>query len=205
MADPLDVLRSYQDLAPWNLRGLAAVTSAILQASRVTPINAAASTMPSERTIRFYVTRGIVKPPQGRGTAATYSYRHLLQVLAVKLGQMDGDTLDAIRGRFEGLTGDELEKKVAAALGPTIPTPDHLELATMDASRGRTGRTVFVGSDDADRDRGHRLTSWHRIAVDRGIELHLAADHPLAEMPDLEERVAEAVREAIRVVGGRRE
>ena len=124
MADPLDVLRGYQDLAPWNLHGLAAVTGAILQASRVTPINAAASTMPSERTIRFYVTRGIVNPPQGRGTAATYSYRHLLQVLAVKLGQMDGDTLDAIRSRFEVLTVDELEKKVAAVLGPTIPTPE---------------------------------------------------------------------------------
>ena len=84
-AEPLHILREYRHLAPWNLRDLSVLVGAILDASSVTPINAAARASPSERTIRFYVTKGLVSPPEGRGTAATYSYRHFLQLLWIKL------------------------------------------------------------------------------------------------------------------------
>ncbi len=50
-ADPLYVLREYRNLAPWNLRDLSVVVGAVLDASSVTPINAAARAAPSERTI----------------------------------------------------------------------------------------------------------------------------------------------------------
>ena len=69
IVDPLHVLREYRSLAPWNLRDLAVLVGAVLDASSVTPINAAARAAPSERTVRFYVTRGLVSPPEGRGTA----------------------------------------------------------------------------------------------------------------------------------------
>ena len=122
-ADPLAVLREYRGLAPWGLRDLAALSAGLLDASGVVPVNAAARARPSERTIRFYVTRGLVSPPDGRGTAAVYSYRHLLQVLAIKLRQMEGATLDAMGKEFEGLTGDVIERRVASALGPVMPPP----------------------------------------------------------------------------------
>src|SRR5690348_17448992 len=95
--DPLATLREYRALAPWGLRDLAALAGGILDASGVVPVNAAARARPSERTIRFYVARGLVSPPDGRGTAAVYSYRHLLQVLAIKLRQMEGATLESDR------------------------------------------------------------------------------------------------------------
>src|SRR6266699_1741738 len=94
--DPLHALREYRNLAPWNLRDLAALVGAILDASAITPINAAARAQPSERTIRFYVTKGLVSPPEGRGTGATYSYRHFLRLLWMKLRQMEGETLAAV-------------------------------------------------------------------------------------------------------------
>src|SRR3954463_13550606 len=94
--EPLSLLREYRSLAPWNLRDLSALVGAILEASAITPINAAARAQPSQRTIRFYVTRGLVSPPEGRGTAATYSYRHFLQLLCIKLRQMEGGTLAQI-------------------------------------------------------------------------------------------------------------
>ena len=112
-ADPLHVLREYRNLAPWNLRDLSVVVGAVLDASAVTPINAAARAAPSERTIRFYVTRGLVSPPEGRGTAATYSYRHFLQLLAIKLRQMEGATLAAITKDMHDQTGDVLERRCA--------------------------------------------------------------------------------------------
>ena len=44
----------------------------LLEASGVVPVNVAARARPSERTIRFYVMKGLVDPPEGRGTAAVY-------------------------------------------------------------------------------------------------------------------------------------
>jgi hypothetical protein len=105
-SDPLTILREYRALAPWGLRDLAAVAGAILDASGITPINAASRAHPTERTIRFYVTRQLVAPPEGRGTAAVYTYRHLLQVLAIKLRQMEGATLEAITTELNHLPGD---------------------------------------------------------------------------------------------------
>src|SRR5215204_610781 len=124
--DPLTTLREYRALAPWGLRDLAALAGGILDASGIVPLNAAARTRPSERGIRFYVARGLVNPPDGRGTAAVYSYRHLLQVLAIKLRQMEGVTLDTLVKEFHDVTGDVIERRVAAALGPSLPRPDQL-------------------------------------------------------------------------------
>jgi len=133
-SDPLLVLREYRQLAPWGLRDLATVAGAILDASGIRPINAAACAHPNERTIRFYVTRGLVTPPDGRGTAATYSYRHLLQVLAIKLRQMEGATLATITKELAELTGDVLERRVASSLGPGVPAPGRLPLTGHDAA-----------------------------------------------------------------------
>ena len=115
--DPLLVLRQYSQFAPWNLHDLAAVAGALLEASGVRPTNAAARARPSDRTIRYYVARGLMGPPEGRGTAATYSYPHLLQILLIKLRQMEGAQLSQIAQELEGQTGDVIERRVALALG----------------------------------------------------------------------------------------
>ena len=142
--DGLATLREYRALAPWGLRDLAALAAGVLDASGVVPVNAAARARPSERTIRFYVARGLVSPPDGRGTAAVYSYRHLLQVLAIKLRQMEGATLEALTRELTGLTGDLIERRVALALGPALPRPDRLPLLHAPGTgRGRVGRAVL--------------------------------------------------------------
>src|SRR5881397_2960148 len=133
--DPLHVLREYRNLAPWNLRDLAALVGAVLDASAITPINAAARAQPSERTIRFYVTKGLVSPPEGRGTAATYSYRHFLQLLWIKLRQMEGTTLATIIKEMQDQTGDVLERRAAQALGASLPVPDRLALKSKGTPR----------------------------------------------------------------------
>src|ERR1700741_3876296 len=178
--DPLHVLREYRGLAPWNLRDLAALVGAVLEASAIPPINAAARAQPTERTIRFYVTKGLVSPPEGRGTAATYSYRHFLQLLCIKLRQMEGATLTAITQEMRDQTGDILKRRAAQALGASLPAPDRLPMrSTGGAPRGRSGRAVTAWiARDAVRDAGEPST-WRRIPLGRGIELHLDAAHPL--------------------------
>src|SRR5437762_8932202 len=196
--EPLHVLREYRHLAPWNLRDLSVVVGALLDASAVTPINAAARAAPSERTIRFYVTRGLVSPPEGRGTAATYSYRHFLQLLAIKLRQMEGATLAAITKDMHDQTGDVLERRCAQVLGASLPTPDRLPLKSADGMpRGRSGRALTAWLT---RDAGKVIsgpTTWRRIPVTRGVELHVDSDHPLARLGSDENGLAETVRQAI--------
>ena len=175
------------------------VSAAILEASAIRPINAAASAHPNERTIRFYVTRGLVAAPEGRGTAAVYSYRHLLQVLAIKLRQMEGGTLAAISQELTDATGDILERRVAVALGPGLPTPQRLPLTEREAPpRGRVGRAIRSWRSQAPLpDHGGETpasAAWQHLVLARGLELHVQQDHPLARHPGRLQEVADAVR-----------
>lgn len=196
--DPLLTLREYRALAPWNLRDLAAVAAAILDLSGVRPVNAAASAHPNERTIRFYVTRGLVAPPDGRGTAATYGYRHLLQVLGIKLRQMEGATLGAITREAAEMTGDVLERRVAAALGPALPGPDELPLAGGAAapSAGRTFQAMLARVPEPEVST-ESAGPWFRVPVAPGVELLLSTSHPLVAAGEHLDTIAESVRLAI--------
>ena len=205
MSDPLLALREYAKLAPWNIRDLAALSGAILNASGVTPINAAAQSQPSDRTIRFYVTRRLMSPPEGRGTAATYGYRHLLQLLSIKLRQMEGATLATITKDIADSPGDVLEKRVAAALG-NLPTPEEIDFRSLVAPRGRVARAVgrHHPADGAGVSAGQQQNApagaWYRIPLEDGAEFSLRHDHPAARTPAqrqrLEERLGRAVRES---------
>src|ERR1017187_5854108 len=88
------LLRAHARHAPWNARGLAAHATSLVDAAGMRPTNASARAAPSARAVRFYVARGLLDHPEGKGTAATYHYRHLLQLLAIKIRQREGQTLD---------------------------------------------------------------------------------------------------------------
>lgn len=173
---PVTLLRAHARHAPWNARGLAAHVTALVDAAGIRPTNASARAIPSARAIRFYVANGLLDHPEGRGTAATYHYRHLLQLLAVKIRQREGQTLDGIRGEFRNLTGDALERRVAASLGPALT--------------GGTDQRALAGTDEP--------VGWQRVVVTDGIELHVRADTPAANAETLV-----AMREAVRAALGR--
>ena len=207
--DPLSNLREYRTLAPWSLRDMATLAGAILESSGVRPLNAVASARPSERTIRFYIARGLVTPPRGRGTAATYSYRHMLQVLHIKLQQMEGVTLSAIAQELTDMTGDVLERRVASALGSGLPTPDRLPLTSGDRpTLGRAGRALrswlseSTPQEGGEQGRDTGAMIWRRLLVSRGIELHVQDSHPLARLGSRDAEIADAIRLAVaRILG----
>jgi DNA-binding transcriptional MerR regulator len=196
--DPLQNLREYRHLAPWNLRDLAALAAAILDVAAVRPVSAAAAALPSERTIRFYVAKHLVAPPEGRGTAATYSYRHLLQVLAIKLRQMEGASLTALAEEMATTSGDVLERRVAHVLGPGLPAPRVLPLVgNATRPRGRAGR-AFHHPTDPPADAAAATAAWRRLPVADGVELHVREDQPIAADPTLTGQLTEAVNLAFR-------
>jgi MerR HTH family regulatory protein len=201
-SDPLSTLREYRALAPWGLRDLAALAGGILDASGVVPVNAAARARPSERTIRFYVARGLVSPPDGRGTAAVYSYRHLLQVLAIKLRQMEGATLESMLKEFAGMTGDLIERRAASALGPGLPPPEQLPLLrTPGTGRGRVGRAVMAWLAPVE-GMSSASSTCRRIPVAPGVEVLMDEQHPALRLNSDPAVIAEAIRHALATVVG---
>ncbi|MGH7663234.1 MAG: MerR family transcriptional regulator [Gemmatimonadaceae bacterium] len=173
---PVALLRTHSRHAPWNARGLAAHVTALVDAAGIRPTNASARAAPSARAVRFYVASGLLDRPEGTGTAATYNYRHLLQLLAIKIRQREGQTLDLIRNEMHDLTGDALERRVAQSLSPALGV----------------GADVAVANDD------DSPVSWQRFAVTDGIELHVRDDSPAAR-----EDALIAMREAVRAALGR--
>jgi DNA-binding transcriptional MerR regulator len=173
---PVALLRAHSRHAPWNARGLAAHATALVDAAGMRPTNASARATPSARAVRFYVASGLIDHPEGKGTAATYHYRHLLQLLVIKIRQREGQTLDTIKTEMHGVTGDSLEKRVAQSLAPALGA----------------GADTAVSHDDDPPE------SWRRIGVVDGIELHVRHDSPAAR-----DDAVVAIREAVRAALGR--
>src|SRR3954469_4867153 len=126
---PISLLRAHSRHAPWNARGLAAHVTALVDAAGMRPTNASARAAPSARAVRFYVSNGLLDRPEGTGTAATYNYRHLLQLLAIKIRQREGQTLEVIKREMREVSGDALERRVASALAPALGVSDGAALA----------------------------------------------------------------------------
>lgn len=176
---PVALLRVHAKQAPWNARGLAAHVTALVDAAGVRPTNASARAAPSARAVRFYVASGLLDRPEGAGTAATYGYRHLLQLLAIKIRQREGATLEAIKQEMHDVTGDALERRVAGALAPALSVGADTTAQTHDDTPA---------------------AAWHRVIVGDGIELHVRGDSPAADADALV-----AMREAVRAALGREE
>src|SRR6478672_1097329 len=157
MADtPVTLLRAHARHSPWNARGLAA---------------------PSARSVRFYVSHGLLDRPEGAGTAATYGYRHFLQLLAIKIRQREGQTLETIKREMKDMTGDALERRIAQSLAPAL-----------------VANPVSPAAED------DSPVSWRRMSVAEGVELHVRGDSPSSN-----EQALIAMREAVRAALGRQE
>jgi DNA-binding transcriptional MerR regulator len=196
-SDPLRVLREYRTLAPWSLRDLAGLAGAILDASGIFPLNVSARARPSERTIRFYVAQGLVSPPEGRGTAATYTYRHLLQVLAIKLRQMEGATLGTIIRDLGDQGGDVIERRVAAALGPGLPPPSRITVTQPGTPRGKVGRAIQDWQYSSDNPGQSLPSTCRRLPLGQGVELVVDERHPLLRSNPDERAIVDAFRSVL--------
>ncbi len=140
------------------------------------PTNASARAAPSARSVRFYVANGLMDRPEGTGTAATYNYRHLLQLLGIKIRQREGQGLEKIKEEMKDMTGDALERRIATSLAPAL-------LSGADTTATREDGNTY---------------SWKRAPVADGIELHIREDSPAAR-----EEAVLAMREAVRAALGR--
>src|ERR1700739_3759040 len=114
----------------YSLEELAAEVQAWTEKHRVFPANGQAAEEITERTIRYYRTLGLLDPPLGNYTR-TFSQKHKLQLIAIRLYQSQGLPLRKIRDELYGKSLDDLialekqatepNRQPAAFLIPFLP------------------------------------------------------------------------------------
>ncbi len=150
----------------------------------------------NERSLRYYITEGLVDRPLGKeGTAALYGFRHLLQILAVKRLQGSYLPIKRIREVLAGKSNEELERIVLGRLEEPMTyirqsnaiRPDTTGFGWMATPRRR-------GLMLQEPEQGHLLESsrnqippaiaslsspgrsWERFILGDGVELHVRSD-----------------------------
>jgi len=151
-------------LAPYrqaelSLTQLTDAARALLSRANSGPADERINAFPDARTVRYYQTLGAVdKPSRYDGRKAIYGYRHLLQVVAVKLLQARGFSLAQIQGALRGAPNAQLESAAVEALGqpgapavpavpavPTVPSPTPLPTPPIPAARALVAAVIAPG------------------------------------------------------------
>lgn len=73
----------------------------------------------SGRTIRYYITEGLLPPAYGRGPSATYDLGHLLRLRHIAALREQRLGLQEIRERLAGLTDDDIATLLNVQTEPT--------------------------------------------------------------------------------------
>jgi hypothetical protein len=123
-------------------------------------------------------------------------------VLAIKLRQMEGATLESMLKEFAGLTGDLIERRTASSLGPGLPPPEQLPLLrTPGTGRGRVGRAVMAWLSPVE-GIASASSTCRRIPVAAGVEVLMDEQHPALRLNSDPAVIAEAIRQALASVVG---
>jgi len=151
----------------WTLDELVAEVAALL--GGVEQGSGRVRDVPDQRTVRYYTTLGLVDGPDERsGKVGLYAERQLLQLLAIKRLQAQGETLAAIQSRLLGLSTTRL-RAIASAQVPAPSAPPR-------AAAPRTVHGVPVG------DTVIVMLQPRREITDDDVEAIEAASAPLLRL-----------------------
>lgn len=148
------------------------------------------SEMPDERTVRYYLTEGLIPPAdEKQGTASVFGYRHLVQLLVVKKLQAEHLSIRKIRELVEGRSERELEKLLGLEGSHTVRNEalSYLEkLLTTSTSSTHAPHTIkrsammsaplsaAAASSSPQSSQTSMLGgTWSRIELEPGLELHV--------------------------------
>lgn len=107
----------------WTIDELAARAAEALASEGVRAPNGRVAALPARRVIRWYATIGLLdRPLRTGGRVARYGERHLLQLVAVKRRQAEGQPLAAIQAELAGAT-DVTLRRVAGLPAAAAPAP----------------------------------------------------------------------------------
>ena len=74
------------------------------------------------RTIRYYISRGLLAPAYGRGPSATYDLGHLLRLRLIARLKDERHALDEIRERLGEMSDADVEAALGVQIAPLTDT-----------------------------------------------------------------------------------
>ena len=137
------------------------------------------TSVPDERTIRYYMSEGLIQTPEERqGTASVFGYLNLLQLLTVKKLQAEHLPIRKIRELVAGKNEQELETMlgVRAASGRKTEAKRYLETLLASAPSQPLMETSAAPPPPPQAAAG-QSHSWQRVEIEPGLELHIRSDY----------------------------
>lgn len=134
------------------------------------------TSVPDERTIRYYLAEGLIQTPEERqGTASVFSYLNLLQLLTVKKLQAEHLPIRKIRELVAGKSEQELETLlgVRGPSGKKTEAKRYLESLLAPAPAAPLIEATAPPPQHLDAS-SH---SWQRVEIEPGLELHIRSDY----------------------------
>jgi DNA-binding transcriptional MerR regulator len=163
---PVKLFHKYRGLSDFTLRSLLAAAGEILPDLVGRQTRYKVTEMPTERTIRYYLSHRLLDRPLGRrGNSSIFGYRHLLQVLVIKYLQSQYLPLKKIGAVMGGLSNRELEQLLPEGQAGRLPQkPPSSGRVTSDGTLPLAARTL-PGEQ-----------RWRHFTVAPGVEMHLRDD-----------------------------
>ena len=177
------------------------------------------SEVPDERTIRYYLSEGLLSPAEEKqGTASVFGYRHLLQLLVVKKLQSEHLPIRKIKELVDGRTERDLERLLGASetgstarndalryletlltahsstATPPSPSPRTQHMAGALASRAAPAAAAVTPAQLLPQ---QSAGTWARIEIEPGLELHMRGDYQPPDNARGRRRLARHVLRAI--------
>ena len=170
---------------------LAIESARILTESGLAQERGTVTEVPDERTIRYYLTEGLISPAEDKqGTASVFGYRHLLELLVVKKLQAEHLPIRKIRDLVGGRTERELERLLGAEGGAAVKNEalsylEKLLTKPTTAPQSPTAPQAFrqmsvmesLASPASPAPQSPQVSSpggtWSRVEIEPGLELHL--------------------------------
>ena len=141
------------------------------------------TSVPVERTIRYYMAEGLVQTPEERqGTASLFGYLNLLQLLTVKKLQAEHLPIRKIRELVAGKSEQELELLLGvgspAAKKSREDAKRYLEsLLAPESGPPRREAAAAPALMSPPPQQVDQSASWQRVEIEPGLELHIRADY----------------------------
>jgi DNA-binding transcriptional MerR regulator len=166
-----------EDTAAFPIEALVQLVADALDRAGVEQTNGQVSVAPTERTLRYYRTRGLLDPPAGhRGRTALYVRRHVLQVLAIKRLQAADMPLHEVQQRLLGRSDADLAEIAGVDPFTIIGTPGPTPAPT---ARGFwTHRPAVAAATPTAPPVFQRITG---LQLDSGVRLTFPATRELTE------------------------
>jgi len=148
------------------------------------------TSVPDERTIRYYLAEGLIQTPEEKqGTASVFGYLNLLQLVTVKKLQAEHLPIRKIRELVAGKSEQELETLLGFGSGSGRRNRDSeakryleslLAPAQIDSAPAAAAPPPAASARASSAPQSQELdrsASWQRVEIEPGLELHIRSDY----------------------------